>query len=210
MSRREAWLSAGCRLRDGAARARLGRDAVLPSRGPRTPPTTSAWRATWSTAAASSPTRSGASGRRRSSFPRPAFEVWLPLPSLLAAIPMALFGTTFAAAQVRRSSSGRSSRSSPGGSPPTSRRRAGSRPARANARPRRGPHRGGLPAARPRLGPARLDHAVCGVRPRGVPPDDPPDTHGGGDRRRSAAGCRATRTHERARRARGSFSGSPR
>jgi hypothetical protein len=34
------------------------------------------------------------------SFPRPAFEVWLPLPSILAAIPMALFGTTFAAAQV--------------------------------------------------------------------------------------------------------------
>ncbi|GEM_PF-730994 len=34
------------------------------------------------------------------SFPRAAFEVWLPLPTLLAAIPMALFGTTFAAAQV--------------------------------------------------------------------------------------------------------------
>jgi hypothetical protein len=34
------------------------------------------------------------------SFPRQAFEVWLPLPTLLAAIPMALFGTTFAAAQV--------------------------------------------------------------------------------------------------------------
>jgi hypothetical protein len=34
------------------------------------------------------------------SFPRPAFEVWLPLPALLAAIPMAIFGTTFAAAQV--------------------------------------------------------------------------------------------------------------
>ncbi len=33
-------------------------------------------------------------------FPRPAFEVWLPLPSFLAAAPMALFGTTFAAAQV--------------------------------------------------------------------------------------------------------------
>jgi hypothetical protein len=33
-------------------------------------------------------------------FPRPAFEVWLPLPSFLAAIPMAIFGTTFAAAQV--------------------------------------------------------------------------------------------------------------
>jgi hypothetical protein len=34
------------------------------------------------------------------SFPRAAFEVWLPLPTLLAAIPMAFFGTTFAAAQV--------------------------------------------------------------------------------------------------------------
>ena len=32
-------------------------------------------------------------------FPRPAFEVWLPLPTFLAAIPMALFGATFAAAQ---------------------------------------------------------------------------------------------------------------
>ncbi len=34
------------------------------------------------------------------SFPRPAFEVWLPLPTFLMAIPMALFGHTFAAAQV--------------------------------------------------------------------------------------------------------------
>src|SRR5919109_4799861 len=33
-------------------------------------------------------------------FPRPAFEVWLPLPTFLAAIPMALLGSTFAAAQV--------------------------------------------------------------------------------------------------------------
>lgn len=33
-------------------------------------------------------------------FPRPAFEVWLPLPSLLAAIPMAVLGPTFRAAQV--------------------------------------------------------------------------------------------------------------
>jgi hypothetical protein len=33
-------------------------------------------------------------------FPRAAFEVWLPLPSLIIAIPMALFGTTFAAAQL--------------------------------------------------------------------------------------------------------------
>jgi hypothetical protein len=33
-------------------------------------------------------------------FPRPAFEIWLPLPTFLAAIPMALLGTAFAAAQV--------------------------------------------------------------------------------------------------------------
>jgi hypothetical protein len=34
------------------------------------------------------------------SFPRPAFEVWLPLPTFLAAIPMAILGPTFQAAQV--------------------------------------------------------------------------------------------------------------
>ena len=34
------------------------------------------------------------------SFPRPAFEVWLPLPTFLAAIPMAILGATFPAAQV--------------------------------------------------------------------------------------------------------------
>ncbi len=33
-------------------------------------------------------------------FPRPAFEVWLPLPTYLAALPMAMWGTTFASAQV--------------------------------------------------------------------------------------------------------------
>jgi hypothetical protein len=33
-------------------------------------------------------------------FPRPAFEVWLPLPTFLAAIPMAILGPTFAASQV--------------------------------------------------------------------------------------------------------------
>jgi hypothetical protein len=32
-------------------------------------------------------------------FPRPAFEVWLPLPTFLAAVPMAILGQTFAAAQ---------------------------------------------------------------------------------------------------------------
>jgi hypothetical protein len=33
-------------------------------------------------------------------FPRPAFEVWLPLPTFLAALPMAILGHTFAASQV--------------------------------------------------------------------------------------------------------------
>ncbi len=33
-------------------------------------------------------------------IPHPAFEVWLPLPTFLAAIPMAILGTTFEAAQV--------------------------------------------------------------------------------------------------------------
>lgn len=32
-------------------------------------------------------------------FPRPAFEVWLPLPTFLAAVPMAFLGPTFSAAQ---------------------------------------------------------------------------------------------------------------
>lgn len=32
-------------------------------------------------------------------YPRPAFEIWLPLPTFLAAIPMVLLGQTFAAAQ---------------------------------------------------------------------------------------------------------------
>src|SRR5690349_24044866 len=33
-------------------------------------------------------------------FPRAAFEVWMPLPSLLSALPMAIFGSTLASAQV--------------------------------------------------------------------------------------------------------------
>ena len=33
-------------------------------------------------------------------IPRPAFEVWLPLPTFLALVPMALFGASYAAAQV--------------------------------------------------------------------------------------------------------------
>ena len=33
-------------------------------------------------------------------FPRAAFEVWMPLPSFLAVVPMAIFGATFASAQM--------------------------------------------------------------------------------------------------------------
>src|SRR6266498_2443373 len=33
-------------------------------------------------------------------FPRPAFEVWLPMATFLAALPMALLGTIFTAAQL--------------------------------------------------------------------------------------------------------------
>ena len=61
------------------------------------------------------------------SFPRPAFEVWLPLPTFLAAIPMAILGSTFAAAQWARSSSARSCRCSRGGSAPTRRSSAACR-----------------------------------------------------------------------------------
>src|SRR5207247_2593089 len=32
--------------------------------------------------------------------PRPAFDVWMPLPTFLAAVPMAIFGTEYRVAQV--------------------------------------------------------------------------------------------------------------
>ena len=138
-----------------------------PSR--RTPPTTSAWRATCSRAAAWCQRRAvELPARRRSIFPRPAFEVWMPLPTFLAAIPMALFGPTFAAAQVSsvlvgaivpvlawRLAAGR-------------RRGARTRPrnARAGVGDRDGPDVRRLPAAAAQLGPARLDDAVRGARAR--------------------------------------------
>ena len=68
-------------------------------------------------------------------FPRPAFEVWLPLPSFLAAIPMALFGD-----DVRRRAARRRSR-----------RLARRRP-RLAARPPTSPRSAALPA---RAGPGR-------------------------------------------------------
>ena len=84
-----------CR-RSGSSSSRSSSGSCSPrrssSRSPRTRPTTSASRATSSRAAGSSPTRCGATRRRRSSFPRAAFEVWLPLPTFLAAIPMAILG----------------------------------------------------------------------------------------------------------------------
>ena len=60
---------------------------------------------------ASCPTRCGASARRPLVFPRPAFEVWLPLPSLLAAIPIALTGA--AAPDPARDGHARVARSCP-------------------------------------------------------------------------------------------------
>ena len=62
------------------------------SRSPRTRPTTSASRATSSRAAGLVSDALWSYGTPPLVFPRPAFEVWLPLPSLLAAIPMALSG----------------------------------------------------------------------------------------------------------------------
>ena len=94
-------LPALARLR--ASRSSSGRlrrvDRRLPD-SPRTPPTTSASPATCSRAAASSSDAIWSFQTPPLVFPRPAFEVWLPLPTFLAAIPMALFGPTFAAAQI--------------------------------------------------------------------------------------------------------------
>ena len=62
--------------------------------------------AIWSYA---TPARDPATGAFGLFFPRPAFEIWLPLPTLLAAIPMVLLGSTAYAATlaVSRSSWGR-------------------------------------------------------------------------------------------------------
>ena len=107
-------------------------------------------------------------------FPRPAFEVWLPLPSILAAIPMALFGATFASSQVFAVVIGaivpvlawrlaadvaaeRGLSTTPG----------------PHARHRHRPHDRDLPPAPAPLRPARFDDAVHGARPGGVPADEP-------------------------------------
>ena len=130
MTRREA-------LADRARRSSPSRSSCGPSspprsssRSPRTRPTTSASRGTC------------VEGRGLVSdalwsyqtpplvFPRPAFEVWLPLPTLPRRDPDgALRHDVPGGAGGRRSSSARSCRSSPGGSPRTSRWNAGCRQA---------------------------------------------------------------------------------
>ena len=115
-------------------------------------------------------------------FPRPAFEVWLPLPSLLAAIPMALAGGP--APDPARDGDARGARSCPvvaGAIVAVLAWRlaadvaAGARPAGrpgANARGRDRAHRGRLPAAAAPLRAARLHDAVRRPRPRRGAADD--------------------------------------
>ena len=115
-------------------------------------------------------------------FPRPAFEVWLPLPSLLAAIPMALFGGP---APIPLDVAMRTSQVVPvlAGSivsvlawrlaADVALERGLSAGARPDARARDGHRELGLPAARPPLGAARLDAPVRGARPRRGAAHDP-------------------------------------
>ena len=87
MSRREAWLTALGIFVVARGRPRRGRGRHRRSRGPRTPPTTWASPATSPRAGAWSRDALWSYGTPPLVFPRPAFEVWLPLPSLLAADP---------------------------------------------------------------------------------------------------------------------------
>ena len=107
-------------------------------------------------------------------FPRPAFEVWLPLPTFLAAIPMALFGTTFPAAQVSSVLVGAIVPVLDAGGWPldVAAERGAQRRARPLDRHRRRPDDRGLPAAAAQLGPARLDDAVRRDRARALPAHD--------------------------------------
>ena len=166
MSRREAVLSAAARLPRRAGRPRLGGDAdhlpaaggrrVLRGRGPEPR----------SRGAASSPTRSGASGRRRCrSRGRPS-RSGCPLPSLLAADPdgRPRHDVRRGAGLVGRRGLDRVP-SSPGGWPPTSRTARSMPVGRARTLALgTGLDRRGLPAPRPRLGPARLDDALRRAR----------------------------------------------
>ena len=137
MSRREAWLSAGARLRRRAAGPDLGGGpGPVPDPGGRRP-TTGASPATSPRGAGSCPTRSGSyatpardpvTGAFGFFFPRPAFEIWLPaaqppgrLPDAGSADPPTIRRTLpVAADRAGRPGAGRS----PGGSPRTSPRSA--------------------------------------------------------------------------------------
>jgi len=107
VSRREAWLSAGlvfvvallvrawaphwCPSRSQRTRLLLGRCPNLVDGHGLTSNTL------WSYV---TPARGPATGAFGLFFPRPAFEIWLPLPTLLAAIPMMLLGSTSYAATL--------------------------------------------------------------------------------------------------------------
>jgi hypothetical protein len=102
VSRREAWLSAGL-IFGVALLVRAWAAAQMPFPTPED--ATYYWgaarnlveghglasNAIWSYA---TPARDPLTGSFGLFFPRPAFEIWLPLPALLAAIPMALLGST--------------------------------------------------------------------------------------------------------------------
>ena len=92
MTRREAVLTGARDLRRRARGPDRRSPARSSSRSPRTRPTTSASPATSSRAAAWSSDALWSYQTPPLEFPRPAFEVWLPLPTFLAAIPMALLG----------------------------------------------------------------------------------------------------------------------
>ncbi len=108
MSRREAWLSAGL-VFAVALLVRAWAAAQVPFPIPED--ATYYWgvarnlvdgqgltsNALWSYV---TPSRDPATGAFELFFPRPAFEIWLPLPTLLAAIPMLLLGSTSYAATL--------------------------------------------------------------------------------------------------------------
>ncbi len=121
-------------------------------------------------------------------FPKPAFEVWLPLPTFIAVVPMAILGMTYA----RRPDPVRDHRGARAGPrlAPGRGRRAGARPvARSPARGRPG-HRADLcrlPPPRPLLRPDRLDDGLRGPGPRRLP------AHGPGRARPARRALDATR-----------------
>ena len=175
VTRREAVLTgaAGCSLVALVVRAVVAARSSS-SRSPRTRPTTSASPATSSRAAGWSPTRCGAIATPPLVFPRPAFEVWLPLPTFLAAIPMAIFGHHVPGGPglVRRHRA-RWCRCWPGASRADVAAERGLAPGRARTLAIGvGPDGRGLPAAPAPLRPARLDDAVRGPRPGRLPADD--------------------------------------